>query len=181
MIRRSRHHRTQEQGKRSARRRKSVVSIGKMTWQTHLRAIILILLMTVIIDVSDAKIRNIRKSVRKDYAQLSQQNWWQQRISQRSSGLKWMRIRYRTKFISLHFFIHLILFFTVQRNLWSSFRLSKNRRGWCHWGLFKKGYQKPFAWKYWCTQQNINCWVPKRWSQIYWKFAITFCKHDLCW
>ena len=47
--------------KRCARRRKIVVSIGKMTRQTHLRAMILIRPITVIIDVSDAKIINIIK------------------------------------------------------------------------------------------------------------------------
>ena len=70
MIRRSHRHWTQEQGKRGARRRKSAVSIGKMTRQTHLRAMIMNPPMTVIIDVSDAKIRNIGKRIRSDYAQL---------------------------------------------------------------------------------------------------------------
>ena len=57
-------HQTQEQGKRSARRRKSVVSIRNMTCQTHLRAMVMIRLMTVIIDVNDAKIRIIGKRIR---------------------------------------------------------------------------------------------------------------------
>ena len=38
--------------------------------QTHLRALILIPPMTVIIDISDAKIRIIEKRIRSDYAQL---------------------------------------------------------------------------------------------------------------
>ena len=61
LIRWSHIHWTQEQGKRSTQRRKIVVSIGKMTHQTHLRAMILIPPMTVIIAVNDANIRNIRK------------------------------------------------------------------------------------------------------------------------
>ena len=56
--------------KRKSRRRKSVVSIGKMTRQTHLRATTLILPMTVITDASDATIRNTRKRIRSDYAKL---------------------------------------------------------------------------------------------------------------
>ena len=49
--------------RKKTRRRKSVVSIGKMTRQTHLRAMILIRPMTVIIDASNATIINIRKSI----------------------------------------------------------------------------------------------------------------------
>ena len=63
LIFRSHRHWNQYQGKRSAGRRKSVVSIGKMTLQTHLRAMILIRPMTVVIDVNYAKIRNIRKRI----------------------------------------------------------------------------------------------------------------------
>ena len=50
--------------KRSPQRRKNVVSIGEMTRPTHLQAMILFRAMTVIIDVSDANIRNIRKRIR---------------------------------------------------------------------------------------------------------------------
>ena len=49
-----------------------------------------------------------------------------------------MRIHSSVGFISSHLLIHFIWFFTVQRNLWSSSRLSKNSRGWCYWGLCKK-------------------------------------------
>ena len=52
---------------------KSVVSIGKMTRQTHPRVMTLIHIIhprTVIIDVNDEKIRNIGKRIRSDYAQL---------------------------------------------------------------------------------------------------------------
>ena len=56
--------------KKKTTKKKKVVSIGKMTRQTHLRAITLILPMTVIIDASDATIRNIGKRIRSDYAQL---------------------------------------------------------------------------------------------------------------
>ena len=49
---------------------KSVVSIGKMTCPTHIRAMILIRPMTVITDVNDAKMRNIGKRIRSDYVQL---------------------------------------------------------------------------------------------------------------
>ena len=45
-------------------KKKSVASIGKMTHQTHLRAMILIRPMTVIIDVKDEKIRRIGKWIR---------------------------------------------------------------------------------------------------------------------
>ena len=94
-------HRAQEQRKIKARRRKSVVSIGKMTRQTHLRATTLILLISVIIDTSNAKRRNIGKSIRSNYAQLY--------------FLTFFRIAWHD-------------IFTVHRNLWSSFRLSKNWR-----------------------------------------------------
>ena len=50
--------------RKKSKKKKSVVSIGKMTRQTHLRAMILIRPMKVIIDVSDAKIRNIGKRIR---------------------------------------------------------------------------------------------------------------------
>ena len=63
-------HRTQERRNRHARRRQSVVSIGNMTRQTHLRATTMILPMTVITYASVAKIRNIRKMIRSNNAQL---------------------------------------------------------------------------------------------------------------
>ena len=63
-------HWTQEQRKIKARRRKSVVSIGKMTRQTRLRATTLILPMTVITDASDGKRRNTGKIIRSNNAQL---------------------------------------------------------------------------------------------------------------
>ena len=72
-----------------------------------------------------------------------------------------MRIQSSAGFIYSRLLIHLICFFTVQRKLWSSSILSKNRRVWFYWGLCKKGYQKPFACKHWCTQQKIDFWVPK--------------------
>ena len=56
--------------KKNAIRRKSVVSIRKMTRQTNLRLMNLILLMTVITDASDAKIRNIVKRIRSNNGQL---------------------------------------------------------------------------------------------------------------
>ena len=59
--------------KRKVKRRKNVVSIENMTRQTHPQVMTLIHLIhprTVIIDVDDAKIRNIGKSIRSDYAQL---------------------------------------------------------------------------------------------------------------
>ena len=74
LIRRIHRHQTQHQRKRNARRRKSVVSIKNMICQTHLRAMILIRPMTAIIDVNDAKIRNTRKRIRSDYAQLNGKN-----------------------------------------------------------------------------------------------------------
>ena len=70
LIRRIHRHQTHHQRKIKARRRKSVVSIGKMTHPTHLRAMIMIRPMTVIIYVNNAKIRNIGKRIRSDYAQL---------------------------------------------------------------------------------------------------------------
>ena len=42
-----------------------------MTRPTHFRAMIMIRPMTVIIDIDDAKIRNIEKRIRSDYAQLN--------------------------------------------------------------------------------------------------------------
>ena len=47
--------------KKKSRKKKSVVSIRKMTRQTHLRVTTLILLMAVITETSDAKRRNIVK------------------------------------------------------------------------------------------------------------------------
>ena len=52
--------------KKKIKRRKSVVSIGKMARQNHLRATTLIIPMTVIKDASNATIRNTRKSIRSD-------------------------------------------------------------------------------------------------------------------
>ena len=55
------------------KQRKIVVSIENMTCQTHPRVMTLLHLIhprTVIIDVDDAKIRNIGKRIRSDYAQL---------------------------------------------------------------------------------------------------------------
>ena len=49
--------------KKKRKKKKSVVSIGKMNRQTHFRATILILPITVITDASDAKIRNIGKMI----------------------------------------------------------------------------------------------------------------------
>ena len=86
-----------------------------------------------------------KKSIWSDYAQLERQNCWRQHISRRLSGFKWMRIQSSVIFIFSHLLIHLIWFFTVQRNLWSPSWLSKNRRGGCYWGLCKKCYQKTFA------------------------------------
>ena len=54
-------HQTQHQRKIKARRRKSVVSIGKMNRPTHLRAMILICPMTVILEVNDLKIKTLEK------------------------------------------------------------------------------------------------------------------------
>ena len=56
--------------KRKVKRRKIVVSIGKMNRQTHPQVMTLIHPRTFIIDVNDAKIRNIRKRIRSDNAQL---------------------------------------------------------------------------------------------------------------
>ena len=66
----SHRHLTREKGKRSARIRKSVVSIGNMTRQTHLQAMIMISPMKVIKNLSNSKIRNIGKRIQSDYAQL---------------------------------------------------------------------------------------------------------------
>ena len=65
LICRRHRHWTQEQRKRKAQRRKSVVSIEKMTCQTHLWAMTLILPMTVITDASNAKIRSTGKRIGK--------------------------------------------------------------------------------------------------------------------
>ena len=73
LIRQRHHHWTQEQRRINARIRKSVVSIGKITCQTHLRATTLILLIKFITDASDAsdaKIRSIRKGIQSKNAQL---------------------------------------------------------------------------------------------------------------
>ena len=56
--------------KNKVKRRKSVVSIEKMTCQTRPRVMTLIHPRTVIIDVDDSKIKNIGKSIRSDYAQF---------------------------------------------------------------------------------------------------------------
>ena len=101
-IRQRNLHWTQEQIKRKARRRRSIVSIGNMTRQTHLRAMTLILPMTVITDTSDLKRRNTGKRIQSNNAQLKRQNFWRQHISQRSSGFKWMRIRSGSEFTSSH-------------------------------------------------------------------------------
>ena len=79
-------------------------------------------------------------------------------------------------------FVELLdVIFIVHRNLWSASRLSKNRRGWCYWRLFKKGYQESFACKYWCKQKMIDCWIHTRWNKMHWEIAITLCKHEFCW
>ena len=73
MICQIRRHQTRHLKERKVKRRKSVISIGKMTPQTHPQVMTLIHLIhprTVIIDVEDAKIRNIGKKIRSDYAQL---------------------------------------------------------------------------------------------------------------
>ena len=49
--------------KKKIKKKKIVVSIGKMNRPTHIQAMILIRPMTVIIDVNDAKIRNIGKRI----------------------------------------------------------------------------------------------------------------------
>ena len=56
--------------KKKHKKKKIVVSIGKMTLQNHLRATTLILPMKVIIGASDAKIRNIGKIIRSKNAQF---------------------------------------------------------------------------------------------------------------
>ena len=56
--------------RKKSKKKKSVVSIGKMTCHTHTQVMTLIHLRTVIIGVNDAKIRNIGKRIRSDYAQL---------------------------------------------------------------------------------------------------------------
>ena len=56
--------------KRNAIRRKSFLSIGKMTRHTHLLATFLILLMIMITDSNDSKIRNTGKRIRSNNAQL---------------------------------------------------------------------------------------------------------------
>ena len=49
--------------KKKRTKNKSFVSIGKMTRQTHLQVVIMIRLMTVIIEVNNANIRNIGKRI----------------------------------------------------------------------------------------------------------------------
>ena len=59
--------------KKKSKKKKSVASIEKMTRQTHPRVMTLMTLIhprIVIIDIDDAKIRNIGKRIRSDYAQL---------------------------------------------------------------------------------------------------------------
>ena len=64
--------------KKKSKNKKNVVSIENMTRQTHPRVMTLMTLIhprTVIIGVNNAKIRNIGKRIRSDYAQLSWQNF----------------------------------------------------------------------------------------------------------
>ena len=56
--------------KKNRTKKKKRRSIRKMTRPTHLRAMIMIFMMTVIIDVNDAKIRYTGNSICSDYAQL---------------------------------------------------------------------------------------------------------------
>ena len=59
--------------KKKSKKKKNVVSIENMTRQTRPRVMTLMTLIhprTVIIDVDDARIRNIGKRTRSDYAQL---------------------------------------------------------------------------------------------------------------
>ena len=57
--------------KKNKRDKKKIVSsIGKMTHQTHIRAMILILPMTVIIDAGNSKIRAIIKRIQSNYARV---------------------------------------------------------------------------------------------------------------
>ena len=59
--------------KKKSKNKKNVVSIENMTRQTHPRVMTLMTLIhprTVIIDIDDAKIRNIKKRIRSDYAQF---------------------------------------------------------------------------------------------------------------
>ena len=56
--------------KNKSTKKKSVVSIGKMTRQTHLRATTLIIPMSVITDAIDTKIRNTGNWIQSNYAQL---------------------------------------------------------------------------------------------------------------
>ena len=55
---------------KKSKKKKNVVSIGKMTRQTHPQVMTLIHPRKVIIDVDDATIRNIGKRIRSDYAQI---------------------------------------------------------------------------------------------------------------
>ena len=62
-----------EPKKKKSKKKKNVVSIENMTRQTRPQVMTLMTLIhhkTVIIDANDAKIRNIRKRIRSDYAQL---------------------------------------------------------------------------------------------------------------
>ena len=74
---------TRYQRKRNAIRRKSILSIGTMTRQTHLRATILILLMTVNTYASNAKRGAIGKRIRSNYAHIQRQSCGRQYINQR--------------------------------------------------------------------------------------------------
>ena len=56
--------------RKKIKKKKSVVSIGKMTRQTHPQVMTLIHLSTVLIGVNDAKIRNTKRRIQSDYAQL---------------------------------------------------------------------------------------------------------------
>ena len=152
LIRRRHRHRNQEWRKRKAQRGKRVLSDDSgSSDDSHYRR----------------KRRNNKKHQKEDPIKLGA-----------TLTAKLPTAAYKSKIIKFKmdedplqrriYFLTFIDIFTVQRNLSSSFRLSKNRRGWCYWRLCKKGYQKHFAWKHWCTQQNIDWWVPKRWNQIYW-------------
>ena len=63
-------HQNQHLREIKAKRRKIVLSIGKMTRQTHPQVMTLIHPRTVIIGVNDAKISNTGKRIQSDYAQL---------------------------------------------------------------------------------------------------------------
>ena len=63
LIRRIHRHQTRKLKERKVKRRKNVVTIEKMTLQTHPQVMTLIHPRTVIIDVDNAKIRNIGKKI----------------------------------------------------------------------------------------------------------------------